>query len=163
MFCPFLYGGELAVALQRLKYRSRSDIARAVGRWIGPALSTYATAVDADFIVPIPSHWLTRLHRGMDHMVEVAQATRSQVPVISALQKTRRTPRQAGLTRTNRHRNVAGCFRVRRRWRRRLEGARVVVIDDIATTTATMQAAAMSLQQAGCVSISAFAVARAEP
>jgi len=163
MCSPFLYGGELAVVLQRLKYQSRSDLARAAGRFIGPDLAAFVRSIDADLLIPIPSHWRTRLGRGMDHTLEIAQATRCPVPLAQALRKARPTRRQAELRWRERQDNVTGSFAVRGCWRRALAGARVVLFDDVATTMATVRAAASALETAGCASISAFTIARAEP
>jgi len=160
---PYLYGGELAVVLQRLKYQSRSDLARATGRFVAPSLAAFALEFAADLVVPVPSHWRTRLRRGMDHALEIARATRCPVPVAPALGKVRRTHRQAELRWRERQANVAGCFAARRRWRTTLVGARVVLFDDVATTMATLREGAAALRGAGCASVAAFTVARAEP
>jgi predicted amidophosphoribosyltransferase len=68
-----------------------------------------------------------------------------------------------GLGREDRARNVAAAFAVKRRWRQAIEGKRTVVVDDVATTGATLAAAREALLRVGAAEVVLAAVAVAEP
>ncbi len=159
---PYLYGSELALTLQRLKYGRRDDIAAALGRWIQSELAAFCDRVGASWIVPVPSHWSSRLARGMDPILEILSGANTCIPVVRALRKTRRTKRQASLTRKERLLNLRGSLRVPKRYQPHVRQRSVVVFDDIITTMSTIKEAANTLVQAGCPQVFAFAIARSD-
>jgi ComF family protein len=160
---PYRYGGELAVALQRLKYDRRLDIARTLAPLLAPALAEASAEVEV--IVPVPLHWRRQSKRGFNQasvLVEQAR-TRGGAPVDAiSLRRRRATASQAGLTARERARNVAGAFAVVRRRRPRIEGRRVLLVDDVITTGATVAAASRALLDAGAASVRGLCLARAE-
>jgi len=160
---PFRYGGQLAIALRRLKYDRRPDIARTLAPLLAPALAEAADG--ADVIVPIPLHWRRHSHRGFNQaqlLVEEAH-WQSDVPIdVRSLSRTRPTAPQTGMNARDRATNVAGAFAVRPRRRALLADKRVLLFDDVVTTGATTAAAARALLAAGAASVRCLSLARAE-
>jgi ComF family protein len=125
-----------------------------------------AILAGVDFVVPVPLHASRRRRRGFDQAVELAR--RLGPPLLCALRRRRRTLPQATLGAHVRSANVAGAFAPSARlWlpagRRALKGARVVLVDDVWTTGATLSACAEVLIGAGAAEVRALAVARALP
>ncbi len=77
------------------------------------------------------------------------------------LRRTRATPSQGGLSRTERQRNVRGAFDIRDLYRRDLHGKVVMLVDDVMTTGATVEACARSLKEAGAAKVYVIVLARA--
>ena len=159
---PYRFGGELAIALRRLKYTDRPDIARQLSPIYAQPL--LALLDDCDVAVPIPLHWRRRLERGFNQaqlLLRWATGRRLRRYVADhALRRVRPTTPQAGLTRAQRRANVHGAFSVRRRAAKRLRGKRVLLVDDVITTGSTIAAAARALRASGAREIVGFAVAR---
>ena len=111
-----------------------------------------------DRVIPVPLHRRRLADRGMNPAAELARAAarhlgRPADPV--ALERVRDTPSQTGLARTARIANVRGAFRARRR-----VPARILLVDDVVTTGATLEAAAAALRGAGARAIAAACAAR---
>lgn len=112
---------------------------------------------DLAVVVPLSRQRLRR--RGFNQSLELARGAGIAVDV-GVLIRAKDTVPQVGLSHHERHRNVVGAFAVTKR--RDLDGARVIVIDDVTTTGATLQAAAAALLKAGACSVDALTLARAE-
>ncbi len=146
---PFLYGGAIARAITRFKYGPRPDLAHPLGR----LLATHATrSTGAEVVVPVPLHPLRLASRGFNQAAllaaHVARALGARHEPL-ALRRTRDTGAQAELDRAARLRNVAGAFEVRRP--RGLAGRRVLLVDDVRTTGATLAACAAAARAGGAV------------
>ena len=111
----------------------------------------------ADFVVPVPLHPLRRFVRGFNQASELAQGL--GLPVRHALRRTRNTGSQADLPAGRRHANVRGAFRVA--WRAPIRGACIVLVDDVSTTGATLEACARTLMDCGAREVRALTAARA--
>jgi ComF family protein len=156
-----LFGGPIATALRRLKYDDRPDLARALGHLLRRA--AHDADLCADLVIPVPLHPERLAERGYNQaaLLGAAVARELDAPLETrALVRTRHTAQQAQLGRALRLENVAGAFRVRAP--ARVRGLRVVLVDDVATTGATLAACGNALREAGAVSVSALVVARAE-
>jgi ComF family protein len=154
----FVYAGPLADAIVRLKYAGRTDLAPSLGTLLTEAALVHAGLVDR--VVPVPLHPARLRARGFNQsaLLAVPLAHALAVPLdVSSLARVRQTRDQAGLSRQERSHNLDGAFGAR--------GAggsyRVLLIDDVRTTGATLAAAAGALTAAGCVEVIAFARARA--
>jgi ComF family protein len=156
----FVYGGAVARAIVRLKYDRRPDLARPLGDLLWRALQSNSTRLRGCRVVPIPLHVSRLAERGFNQSALIARrvAHRLDAPLLPlALVRTRDTPRQAALDREARIANVAGAFRVRQG--ERVRGRAVLLIDDVRTTGATMNACARALMDAGAASVGQAVVA----
>jgi ComF family protein len=158
-----LYEGSLREIVHAFKYEGRRGLAAPLGRMMRAAGASILG--DADLIVPVPLHAWRRIRRGFNQADDLAR--RLDVPVLHALMRVRPTTPQTGLTAAGRRRNVRDAFRVSpflpRGTRRRLESRIVVLVDDVRTTGATLDACASVLKAAGAREVRALTVARALP
>jgi ComF family protein len=151
---PYLHGGALMEAIHRLKYEPREDLARTLG-----VLFAACEPPRTDVVAPIPLHAGRLRERGYDQarLLAAQAARRFGLPVMDVLQRVRPTPRQVGLDRSAREKNLHGAFRSLRA----CNGLRVCLIDDVMTTGATAAAAAQSLLDAGAARVEVRTLARA--
>jgi len=158
------YAGEARAIIHAFKYDRRRSLARPLGALLESA--GRAVLADADSVVPVPLHPWKRLSRGFNQAADLA-ATLGP-PVRSLLWRVRWTPPQAGLSPAARRRNVSGAFAVPP-WiattarRAHLEGRVLVLVDDVMTTAATLDACARVLKQAGAREVRVLTLARALP
>lgn len=160
---PFRYGGELGVALRRLKYQKRPEIARGLATLIAPAL--HQAAAHADMAMPVPLHWRRLVMRGFNQAKALLEHAGRDLAIpldCLSLRRIRPTPPQSGSNARGRAANVAGAFAVLPRRNHRVRQKRVLLVDDVMTTGATMAACARALLDAGASEVIAFCVARAE-
>lgn len=143
------------------KHADRLHAAPAFGRWLARAGGELAA--EADIVAPVPLHWLRLALRRYNQAALLAHAlaaTTGRTVIPDLLRRTRRTPSQGRLGRAERQRNVAAAFRIRERYRARLAGARVLLVDDVLTTGATARACAKALTDAGAGSVDVLTLAR---
>lgn len=150
-----------------LKHADRLDIAALGARWMLAAEAGRGARLvaAADLVAPPPLHWLRMLKRRYNQSGELARAIcrlagRPAAFAPDLLRRTRATPTQEGRNRLQRHENVAGAFAVAPRWRGRLAGARVLLVDDVLTTGATLSACAEACRAAGAADVTVLALAR---
>lgn len=144
----FEYGGAMATALGRLKYGDRADLGPRLGRMMLPAAEHLRGQVDV--VVPVPLHPRRLAERGYNQAALLARPVTRALGARSApraLARYRNTPRQALLDRAERLANVRQAFAVSDR--ASILGARVLLVDDVRTTGATLDACAMALEAAG--------------
>ncbi|MBD2090112.1 ComF family protein [Microcoleus sp. FACHB-1515] len=143
------YEGTLKRSIAALKYNGQPQIAQPLGLWLGEAWQQ-TMQIPACAIVPIPLHAAKQKQRGYNQATLLAesfcQATR--LPLASdALWRIRSTEAQFKLGAIDRAQNLANAFAVNSAFRQRSAG--VLLLDDIYTTGATVNAAASCLQQQG--------------
>lgn len=117
--------------------------------------------ITVDAVVPVPMHWRRRFIRRTNAAAVIANRLAGElgVPVKKSIRKAKLTPLQRSLPAAERIKNVAGSFRIRGR---QPLGAKVLVIDDVATTGATLAAATAALLEAGVSVVYAAVIARAD-
>jgi ComF family protein len=153
------YDGALRDILHALKYAGRRSLGPELARLL---LSRCARALDgADMVVPVPLHWRRRWRRGFNQSALLAGGL--GLPVVHALRRARHTPSQTALPASSRRANVRGAFRVRAAARASLPGACVVLVDDVTTTGATLEACGRVLIEAGVREVRALTAARVAP
>lgn len=108
-------------------------------------------------VIPVPLHPSKRRRRGFNQAADLAKHL--SPPLVPALARVRATATQTGLPAAHRRRNVADAFAVTSAGRR-LGGATVVLIDDVSTTGATLEACAAALKAAGVREVRALTAAR---
>jgi ComF family protein len=151
------YEGTLRKLVHLFKYSGMRPLAAPFGEFLRRALPLDQRF---DLIVPMPLHWFKRWQRGFNQADLLAReiARKWQVPVREVVQRRRATSPQAGLTNAKRRANVQGAFRAHRR----LDGLRVLLVDDVLTTGATASACARALKRAGAAHVSLLALARTD-
>jgi ComF family protein len=156
-----LYEGVLAEAIQLFKYRGRAGLARPLGELLAEAAGSFPAA---DGLVPVPLHPGRLRERGYNQALLLCDvlARRLGVEVIpDGLERRRETPPQTGLSPEARRRNVRRAFEMKPR--RRMKGRRIILVDDVLTTGATVNECARVLKRAGARAVYVLTVARAVP
>jgi ComF family protein len=155
----YLYEGAVREAVHGLKYNHLSALARPMAEVMAGYLE--AEALPVDLVVPVPLFGRRQRLRGYNQSALLARelSRLGGLPLAErGLARRRDTPPQArSVDAEARRRNVAGAFAADRR---RVEGRRVLIIDDVMTTGATLDACAQALRQAGAASVWALTFAR---
>ncbi len=141
------YGGPLREAIRRLKYGNRPDLARPFGERLAHAVGAVILPPDVVF-VPVPLHRARLAERGYNQSALVAAVVAGRLgrkATARAIVRTRVTAEQANLLRADRLRNVAGAFETFATF----QGRSVVLVDDVVTTGATVNACIRALESAG--------------
>lgn len=152
------YEGSLRTIVHAFKYQRRRLLAAPLGALMREAGADLLAGADA--VVPVPLHAVRSFERGFNQADDLCCALR--LPVWRVLRRRRHGPPQAGLPASRRHGNVRDAFGLR--WgvgRRRLRNAAVVLVDDVMTTGATVNACARVLLDAGVRSVGVLTAARA--
>jgi ComF family protein len=152
------YQGALREIIHALKYDGRRSLARPLGALMRERGADVLTG--ALCAVPVPLHPSRKRSRGFNQAGDLA--CRIGLPVCGALERLRPTEAQAGLPAEQRRRNVEDAFGLARAGRG-LSGATVVLIDDVSTTGATLEACARVLKEAGVREVRALTAARVVP
>ena len=149
------YDGTLRAIIHAFKYDGRRSLAAKLGELM--RIRGADAMRGADAAVPVPLHPARRRERGFDQAADLARHV--GLPVIHGLRRIRPTAVQAGLPAARRHGNVRGAFALRPQ-AATLDGCTVVLIDDVSTTGATLEACARALAAAGVREVRALTAAR---
>jgi ComF family protein len=158
------HDGLCQTLVHRLKYNDRLDLALLMARWMARAAGEHLTG--ADVIVPVPLHRSRLMSRRFNQSAELgrhlsALAGKPFNPV--DLQRVRRTAHQVGLGEKAREDNVRGAFAVSDTGKMLFSGRRVLLVDDVYTTGATVSAASRALKKAGAFDITVLVFSMALP
>jgi ComF family protein len=143
------------------KYSDRLDLAPMLGQWM--ARAGRELLADADALVPVPLHWRRLWGRRFNQSATLAGAISDMTGVQvlhDALKRVRATPQQVGLSKTQRADNVQGAFRVAPEKKAEVAGRRLVLIDDVLTSGATIDTCARALLRAGAAHVDVLVFAR---
>jgi len=157
------YDHALRHIIHAFKYEGRRSLSVRLGTVLRDAGVDVLS--DAHCVVPVPLHPWRRLTRGFNQAADLAAGL--ERPIVHALWRTRATAPQTGLTAAMRRRNVRGAFMMSPLVSARaravlLEGRIVVLVDDVRTTGATLDACARVLKEAGVSEVRALTLALAE-
>ncbi|WP_332691152.1 ComF family protein [Devosia sp.] len=156
-----IYGEVARTVVSRLKYGDRPELARfCAGLMAGAGHELWA---GEPLLVPVPLHPARQRERRYNQSAELARAlgrsTGLQVDT-DLVRRTRKTRQQVGLSGDGRQRNVAGAFAVHPDILVRARGRRVVLVDDVYTTGATVKAVTRTLLKAGVEAVDVVTFAR---
>jgi ComF family protein len=154
------FTGSMRTLVHHFKYADRHDGQTLFGRWLADAARELRPGID--IIVPVPLSRLRLLLRHFNQAAVLAGALSREIGVSMdpmLLRRTRWTRSQVGMTRDQRRRNMAGAFGVPRHRRARLEGRNVLLVDDVITTGATVEACARVLKRAGAARVDVLVLA----
>ena len=159
-FLFFVPEGRTQTLLHNIKYRGRSDFAKTIGMFYGGRLRTTDRFSDLDLIIPVPLHRKKERLRGFNQSAEfghgLASAMSLQV-LPHGLTRTRHTATQTRKNRAERVANLSEAFRVTRPGT--LSGKHVLLVDDVLTTGATLEACALACMTEPDVRISMATIA----
>lgn len=155
----FAYEGALRRVLSRLKYGAAARLARPLAEAATPHLALVVEALPGAVLVPVPVHVDRQRQRGYNQAALIAQHLSPVLglAVVPVLVRLRPTQQQHRLNRTERLRNLRQAFAVGSGSRAPPE---VLLVDDILTTSATLEACAAALRQAGAQRVMGIAIAR---
>ena len=150
--------GPLREAIHRLKYGNEPGLASELGALLAAGIAAdLARGVRIDAIVPVPLHPARERERGYDQARALAAvaASATGVPLLRALHRLRTGPAQATLGQRERQANVRGAFAG---VAGALRGLHIALIDDVATTGATLLDAAAAARACGARAVRAYTV-----
>jgi ComF family protein len=153
--------GPVRDLLHRLKYGDRMELAKPLGAWMARAGAELL--VDADLLVPVPLHRGRLLARRFNQSQALAQAISAACGVPAdplCLARVRPTQSQTRLTASQRAINVQGAFKVKSEMAARIEGRAIVLVDDVMTSGATLNAASRALLRAKARRVDVLVFAR---
>jgi ComF family protein len=163
--CAFEGTGRTLV--HALKYRDHTELAPMMARWMARAGKELVEECDA--IVPVPLHRWRLFSRRFNQAADLGRALSvltGRPMLADALRRRRRTAQQVGLDRAAREANMKGAFEVAHQGKSDLFGKRILLVDDVYTTGATVSAATRALKRAGATNVDvltfAMAIARHE-
>ena len=159
-YLRFVRHGRVQHLLHELKYQGQRDVGTALGQLYGAELRAAGLAADFDLIVPVPLHPRKLVKRGYNQAAAFATglAAGMQLPASNtALRRTANTRTQTKKTRAERWQNVATVFEVDKP--ADIIGRRVLIVDDVLTTGATLEACGAVLLAAGAAEVSIATIA----
>ena len=148
------YDGALRVILHALKYGKRPSVAVPLARLMMASAGDLVSGVN--LVVPVPLHRRRRRARGFNQAEELARYLGLEWK--NVLRRTRATPSQTDLPAARRHANVRNAFSLKRS--HAVDGLTVLLVDDVSSTGATLNACAVALRRAGARDVRALTAAR---
>lgn len=157
----FVYGGAIARAIVRLKFEGRPDLARPLANAL--LLTVRVTPLRADIVIPVPLYPHRLVERGFNQAALLAAPVARELGarfLPMGLERSRDTGHQAALDRAARGTNVLAAFRARRP--ESLCGQHVLLVDDVRTSGATLEACGDALLSVGAKEVRTLVLAQTE-
>jgi ComF family protein len=158
------YASELSRAIQQLKFGGRKNLVRLLAPPMAEAFTATWKPGEFDLVAPVPLHPKRRAVRGFNQAALLARhfSLLTGIPWEErVLVRVVNTPPQVGLSDSARQENVRSVFACRNK--ERIAGSRILLMDDVMTTGATLSSAALALRSAGARRVSCLTLARAVP
>jgi ComF family protein len=158
------YSGVARQMVQGLKYQDRADLAPWMARWMMRAGAELVA--EAEVVVPVPLHWRRFFKRKFNQSAELGRSVSrlAGLPFSpTAVRRVKITRQQVGLERREREENVRAAFRVPPESEIEIAGRRVLLVDDVFTTGATVRAVAKALKRGGAGAVDVLTFARVLP
>jgi ComF family protein len=156
-----LYDDHSRDLILQFKHADRLDLARLFSLWLGRAAADLIEQADA--VTPVPMHPLRLIRRRYNQAAEIARPLARRAGLAywpGALKRRRAGESQAGKSGSGRRRNVQGAYACAAGWEQRVEGKRILLVDDVMTTGATAEACAKALTRAGATAVYVAVIAR---
>ena len=157
----YRYQDEVRKLVHNLKFGHQSSLAEPLGALIANEIAN--AGLEADALVPVPLHWRRLWARRFNQSASLAQAVSAatSVPVLhTALKRVKPTAHQVGLSQAERASNVQGAFRVPDEGKAAIAGRRLMLMDDVLTSGATVEACTRALLRAGAANVDVLVFAR---
>jgi ComF family protein len=157
--------GTLQSVIHQLKYDGMTRLGVELGRKLGEKLLADPVRTTIDGVIPVPLHSTKQRERGYNQSEYIARGIRevTNIPVYaSVLKRHKYTASQTQLTAVERKENVGDAFAIYKRARGNVEGKTYLIVDDVITTGATIEACAEQLKNSGALEVIAGSVALAE-
>ncbi|MBT5841493.1 MAG: ComF family protein [Rhodospirillaceae bacterium] len=157
----FVYDADSRGLVLAFKHADQTHAARTFAKWLMRAGAPLLE--DADLLIPVPLHWTRLFARRYNQAALLAQALERECGVGAmprALMRRRKTEPHVRMSAHNRWRNVKGAFDIHASAKGRIEGKRIVLIDDVMTTGATVSTCADALLRAGAGNVDVLTLAR---
>ncbi|TAH18495.1 MAG: ComF family protein [Cytophagales bacterium] len=154
-YLRFVKTGKVQVLLHHLKYYGKQEIGEMLGRWYGNDLKKSQLATQFDLILPVPLHPSKLEKRGYNQCDSIARGMAEGLSVAwdsGILVRQKANVSQTRKDRVERWENVANIFYITKP--EKVKGKNILLIDDVITTGATLEACGLPLQNAGCQSLS---------
>jgi competence protein ComFC len=154
--------GVVRFVILQLKYHRQLHLRHLIGEWLVAAMDdSRLSSREFDCVIPVPLHPARLRERGFNQADILARILSAKVnlPVVSALERTRYTTTQTALDRSERMENLRGAFRLRKKMN--VRNSRVLLVDDILTTGSTLSECANVLRRGRVRSVHAVTAARA--
>ncbi len=161
-FLKFNKKGAVQNLLHQLKYNNQPEIGIALGKIYGKDLVDSKKIADYDFLVPVPLHLARERKRGYNQSAKFAEglSLHFKIPVIqNAFIRTKQTSTQTKKTRVERWENVKAAFQISEP--AQVKDKSIILVDDVITTGATIEALCQRLIEAGCQRITIICLAEA--
>lgn len=162
-YLKFTKGGKVQKIMEKLKYENCPEIGTVLGQWYGADLKESGLVDQFDLIVPVPLHKSKLRKRGYNQSDYFAKGLSNTLGVAwdsSALRRVSKSETQTKKSRAERFKNVSGIFQLD--CVETVADKRILLVDDVVTTGATLFASAQPLIEGGCKSISLATLAVAQ-
>jgi len=155
-----IYRTLLGQLLRAYKYEGREELQTLLGGWLAEAIHNVPWRDRIEAVVSVPTHWKRRFNRPFHAADALASHVAGRIgsPHVPVLRRVRAGPHQIGLSPTERTANVRGAFALRKGVT--LRDARVLLVDDVKTTGATLEECAKVLRRGGAAEVYAAVVLR---
>lgn len=161
-FYVFQKKGSIQKIMHAIKYKSNKDLATLVGKWYGEDLKEHPTIKTAACVIPVPLHTKKLKQRGYNQSEEFARGLSNALTIdvnTTSLQRAEFTQTQTRKNKYERWENVEDVFEVKDH--EQLKNKHVILVDDVITTGATIEACCAKLQEIEGIKISILSIAYA--
>ena len=154
-----IYDGSIKECIHFFKYNKKTYLLNTLFEML--LLPDSLDFLSCDLIVPVPLHWIREYSRGFNQAELIGEKVSKRFDIQlskTSLKRTKATPSQTGLSLKERTKNIKGAFSVRNE--QKLSGKRILLVDDVMTTGATVNECSRVLLQAGAREILVYTLAR---
>lgn len=159
-----IYDDHFSHLIKAFKYEGKIGLGKFLGRMLGEQLMEFSHAGGIDIVCAVPIHKSKERRRGFNQTAIIAKEVASVMGVpfeAEMLAQSKRNRDQIGLTVESRYRNVSGIFSVSQEHLEQMKSKRILIVDDVTTSGATLNSAAVTLLSSGAAGVAAATLAMA--